>query len=190
MIPCFKSGNGFRARREQIGTPAKEKKMANKNNAVSNKESAPVVWVPDEQTKRQKCIVIPDGVTVIGEGAFCGCSSLTSITISDSVTEIGGNAFSDCSSLTSITIPDSVTEIGEEAFSYCSSLMSITIPDSVTMIRCHAFAHCANLTDISYPKTVTFEDGAFCDCNIKLENKLPGNAYLDDDDDEDDCTWG
>lgn len=50
-------------------------------------------------------IVIPDGVTKIGDYAFLWCSNLISITIPDSVTSIGFSAFSGCSSLTSITIP-------------------------------------------------------------------------------------
>ena len=58
----------------------------------------------------------------IGNGAFSGCISLTSITIPDSVTSIGSSAFDDCISLTSITIPDSVTSIGAYAFLACSSL--------------------------------------------------------------------
>ena len=73
-------------------------------------------------------LIIPDGVTSIGNSAFRGCSGLTSITIPDSVTSIGNSAFSGCSGLTSITIPDSVTRIGESAFYGCSSLESITIP--------------------------------------------------------------
>ena len=52
-------------------------------------------------------------VTAIGEGAFVGCVSLTSITIPESVTAIGAGAFYYCWDLTSITIPDSVTAIGE-----------------------------------------------------------------------------
>lgn len=64
-------------------------------------------------------------VTTIGEGAFYGCDSLTSVVIPDNVTTIGDKAFSDCSSLTSVVIGDSVTAIGEDAFSYCKSLTDV-----------------------------------------------------------------
>ena len=63
-------------------------------------------------------LVIPDGVTTIGNYAFRYCDSLTSITIPDSVTKIGDYAFFGCSSLTSVTIGSGVTSIGERAFYY------------------------------------------------------------------------
>ena len=65
------------------------------------------------------------GLTSIGDYAFYGCSSLTSVTIGNSVTSIGDYAFRNCSNLTNLTIPDSVTSIGSYAFDGCSSLTTV-----------------------------------------------------------------
>ncbi len=51
-------------------------------------------------------VVIPDSVTSIGDHAFYGCSSLTSVTIPDSVADIGPGAFWDCSKLADVTVPN------------------------------------------------------------------------------------
>ena len=56
---------------------------------------------------------------VIGENAFSGNTSITSVEIPSSVTSIGDSAFEGCSGLTSIKIPSSVTSIGNSAFWYC-----------------------------------------------------------------------
>ena len=72
-----------------------------------------------------KNTVIPDNVTSIGNGAFSGCSGLTSIDIPDGVTRIEDGAFSGCSELTSITIPSSVTSIANDALVGCDKLTTI-----------------------------------------------------------------
>ena len=72
-------------------------------------------------------VVIPAGVTEIGDSAFSDCDGLTSITIPDSITRIGDSAFFGCIGLTSVTIPDSVTEIGDNPFDYCVGLTSIEV---------------------------------------------------------------
>lgn len=82
-----------------------------------------------------KSVSLPQGLTSIGEAAFCYCTSLTSITIPSSVTSIGEDAFDYCTSLTSITIPSSVTKIGEYAFWYCTSLNTV-ICESETPPTC------------------------------------------------------
>ena len=61
-------------------------------------------------------VVIPKGVTRIGEWAFEGCSSLSGVVMPQGVTEIGESAFSGCTGLSSVVIPGSVTAIGEDAF--------------------------------------------------------------------------
>ena len=121
-------------------------------------------------------VTIPPSVTSIGDYAFYYCSSLTSVTIPNSVTSIGSSAFSDCSSLTSVTIGNSVTSIGEWAFSDCSSLTSVTIGNSVTSIGSYAFYQCKSLTSVTIPNSVTsIGSYAFSECNA-LTSVTIGNS--------------
>ena len=83
--------------------------------------------------------IIPNGVTHIGDEAFSGCESLTSINIPNSVTNIGNCAFYGCGFLKSINIPDRVTNIGDRAFSFCRSLTNINIPSSVVNMNGNPF---------------------------------------------------
>ena len=150
-------------------------------------------------------VTIPDAinglpVTSIGNSAFAGCSSLTSVTIPGSVADIAdhafyactsltdatlGNgvinlrdfAFSECTSLTSVTIPDSVTNIGESAFALCTRLGNVSIGSNVTTLGFAAFHQCWNLPCITIPKSVTsIGDDAFAFC-IRLSGAFfQGNA--------------
>ena len=61
----------------------------------------------------------------MGNGTFCYCRRLTSITIPESVTSIGNSAFYKCTGLKSIIISESVTFIGQDAFYNCISLKTI-----------------------------------------------------------------
>lgn len=93
-------------------------------------------------------LVIPEGVTEIGQYAFNGYRNLTSVTLSGSVTKIGNYAFSNCTNLTSIVLPEGLISIGEEAFYECNSLTAVNIPQSVTGIGRRAFSRCDSLSGI------------------------------------------
>jgi len=75
-------------------------------------------------------VVIPEGVTSIGNEAFYWCEHLTGITIPEGVTSIGEKAFHWCWQLKRISLPDSLTSIGDHAFSGCSYLTSIHISEN------------------------------------------------------------
>lgn len=126
---------------------------------------------------RQSKVIVPDGVTSIGEDAFGGCAGLTSITIPNSVKSIGSSAFHSCSGLTSIMIPDSVTNIGEWAFCLCTGLTSITIPNNMTSIGDLAFVDCTGLTSITLPNSVTsIGESAFYSCSGLTSITIPDSV--------------
>lgn len=89
-------------------------------------------------------IVIPDGVTGIGDKAFYNKTNVKSIVIPDSVITIGNKAFWNCKSLREITIPETVKSIGTGTFKKCLSLTEITIPGKITAIEGAMFAGCKN----------------------------------------------
>ena len=123
---------------------------------------------------------IPNRVTTIGDSAFLGCESLTSINIPNSVTTIGDLAFGGCESLTSINIPNSVTTIGKSAFSKCQSLTSINIPNGVTIIGNYAFNGCKSLTSITIPSSVvTIIGNPFYNWHGDLYNESKAFIYED-----------
>ena len=55
-------------------------------------------------------------------------NSIKSLTVSEGVTSIGDYAFCYLQSLVSVSLPSSLTHIGEYAFYGCSSLTAVTLP--------------------------------------------------------------
>ena len=144
--------------------------------------------MPKTDSKYSGDIVVPekvnssDGmeyvVTLLGDGCFSYCRSLTSITIPSSVTSLGDYCFRGCSVLTSITIPSSVTSLGDECFSDCSGLTSITIPNTVTSLGNYCFSGCSGLTSITIPSSVTsLGRCCFSGCGIKAIT-IPSSVTL------------
>lgn len=98
-------------------------------------------------------VVIPptiNGLPVvrIGDSAFSGCATLTSLSISSNVTGIGNFAFYNCAALAAVTLSAELASLGILAFHGCASLGSLEIPAGVTNIGDAAFGNCDALTNI------------------------------------------
>lgn len=70
-----------------------------------------------------KTYKVPVTVSIIDVGAFCGCANLESVILPDGLTEIGNGAFSKCPMLHDVFIPKSVTRMGKNAFLGSPSLV-------------------------------------------------------------------
>ena len=85
-------------------------------------------------------------------GFFENCSSLTSVTIPNSVTSIGEEAFTGCSSLTTLNynaINCNDFDYYDQPFENCP-ITTINIGDSVQRIPNYAFRGCSSLTTLNY----------------------------------------
>ena len=97
----------------------------------------------------------PYTITSIGQNAFRGCYSMTSIDMPESITSLGWDVFNGCTGLTSIKIPSKVTVISVGLFNGCTNLTTIELPDGITTIENYGFHKCHKLKNIKLPYGVT-----------------------------------
>ena len=65
-------------------------------------------------------LAVPEGVRVIAEGVFRGCTELRGVSFPESLEEIGPEAFAGCTHLRQASLPRGLNCIGEKAFQNCT----------------------------------------------------------------------
>lgn len=124
-------------------------------------------------------VTLPDGLTVVPEAMFKGCTALTEFDFSKitevqnsafyktgiaaavmpNLTALGSSAFNSCTNLTEVDL-GKVTELGTNIFQSCTSLTAIDLTD-ITSIGANVFSGCSKLSDVKW--------GAFTD--------IPASAF-------------
>ncbi|MDE7136491.1 MAG: leucine-rich repeat domain-containing protein, partial [Muribaculaceae bacterium] len=124
-------------------------------------------------------------VTSIVDGAFRGCSALTSVKVPKTISYIGLSAFSKCGGLESIYVDKNnknYTDIDgvlynknmTELIQCPGGMKSVTIPTSVISINDEAFYGCESLISVSIPNSVSYIGmSAFYGCGAMTSVDIP-----------------
>lgn len=119
-------------------------------------------------------IVIPDSVTRVGDYAFAHCERARMLTLGSGVTVIGDAAFSDCYALTSLRLPDGLRKIGLKGFYRCESIPTVTVPASVTELGVSAFGYCKSLVSANVQASIAeLPEYCFYGCGLLRSITLP-----------------
>ena len=133
-------------------------------------------------------LVIPDGVTRIGEFAFQDGTCLTSITIPKSLQSIEAEAFAGCTCLKSVYITDIAAWCEIEFGGYRANplyyagdmyldgvlVKELVLPNSIIGIGSYAFSGCTSLTSVRMSNRITsISDMAFYQCTGLTTLTLP-----------------
>lgn len=139
-------------------------------------------------------VVIPEGVTSIGYGAFYHCGRLSQVQLPDTITHIAPKAFSYTGwvqqfyesggsdflvagdgiliaykgNAAHVDIPEGIRQIGPEAFQGHTEIASVSMPDSLEIIDEAAFADCTGLSELTGMQQVRIiRDRAFYHCPLQ-----------------------
>ena len=76
-------------------------------------------------------VIFPQGISAVGNYAFCRCTGLTVINLPEGIREVGAHAFYNCRNIEEITLPDSLVFVGDGFIKNCDKINTVNISSAV-----------------------------------------------------------
>ena len=139
----------------------------------------------------RKKLIVPEGITSIGDLAFAGLDNLQSVTLPDSLEELGDGVHYQCSNLQKFllngnhpylaVIGDVLYRKKDKTLMACPAKLqcdALAVPHGIVKVNRYAFAFQHTLNSIALPDTLTEIDmHAFMKCMI-LHFSLPASLQM------------
>lgn len=105
--------------------------------------------------------------TIIGSESFYGCSSLVTVGLTQLPSVVADGVFSGCSSLTDTFDLSNVTSVGEYGFSNCSATLSGSVSNIVTLgERAFWKADLSSIQTLDFQSIQSMKSGVFMDSKV------------------------
>lgn len=125
-----------------------------------------------ENPKSLKEVILPKSLLVIDDDAFCDLKGVERIVIQDGLREIRKDAFRSCMNLKEIYLPDTLEVVGEGAFSICRELEKVVVPSGVRVLSKDVFAHCSNLKEVILSDGLLTIEESVIDGDFKIQELI------------------
>lgn len=121
-MTCFDRGAVERAlpNLQSIVVEDGNKSFSSSDGVLCDAKTVSVWYCPRTRKGR---VSLADGIKIVADGAFSGCTNVTEIVMPSSVKTIDANAFSGCSRLEKLHLPEGLCSIGDGAFDGCVKLL-------------------------------------------------------------------
>lgn len=151
------------------------------NPVYDSRNDCNAVIETNTQTLRIACsrTVIPNDIVAIGDGAFSGMNTSTSLHIPQNIKEIGNSAFKGCGNLRSLFVDTPKVIFGQYCFAGCQELETVQLPVGTNVIPRGMFKGCSKLTNIDIPfGCQIIESSAFENCRNLRSITMPTDAIM------------
>ena len=122
-------------------------------------------------------ISLPETLQSINGYAFRNCSKLSEIVVPEGVTTVGEHCFENCISLTSVSLPTTLKVLENHLFNNCNKLESFVFQPTMDTVEEHCFDQCLSLKNLRFDdgtSTITFSTVVSMFGDSPLENMYVG----------------